>query len=568
MRNLQGLVLSHNQFYGSLPDNLGSVMPSLAKIDLSNNRLTGSLPSSIFGIKTLTFLDVSMNSFSGSISLVFGTTSSLLALNASNNLFSAAFGDSLSNLTTLSILDIHNNTITGSVPSSLSNLAALTYLDFSNNNFQGTVPCNICDIVGLAFVNFSGNRFTGYVPETCAKAKPCLPNQPDFPSIGGYPPSPLLTRASVWGIALSATFISLALLVCLLRWRMLRQEAAVLDRGKGKLVTEIEPKSIDKLLGKKSKEPLSINIATFQHSLLRINPASILSATENFSKAYIIGDGGFGTVYRASLPEGRIIAVKRLNGGGHLHADREFLAEMETIGKVKHENLVPLLGYCVFADERFLIYEYMENGSLDVWLRNRADAVEALDWPTRFKICLDSARGLAFLHHGFVPHIIHRDIKSSNILLNSKFEARVSDFGLARIISACESHVSTVLAGSFGYIPPEYGQTMVATTKGDVYSFGVVMLELVTGRAPTGQADVEGGNLVGWVRWMVSSGREYEVLDPYLSSSELCKDQMFGVLAIARSCTCDEPWRRPTMLEVVKLFKEEVKKKTGPHGSC
>ena len=245
------------------------------------------------------------------------------------------------------------------------------------------------------------------------------------------------------------------------------------------------------------------NIATFQHSLLRINPASILSATENFSKAYIIGDGGFGTVYRASLPEGRIIAVKRLNGGGHLHADREFLAEMETIGKVKHENLVPLLGYCVFADERFLIYEYMENGSLDVWLRNRADAVEALDWPTRLKICLGSARGLAFLHHGFVPHIIHRDIKSSNILLNSKFEARVSDFGLARIISACESHVSTVLAGSFGYIPPEYGQTMVATTKGDVYSFGVVMLELVTGRAPTGQADVEGGNLVGWVRWMV-----------------------------------------------------------------
>ena len=138
-----------------------------------------------------------------------------------------------------------------------------------------------------------------------------------------------------------------------------------------------------------------------------------------------------------------------------------------------------------------------------MWLRNRADAVEALDWPTRLKICLGSARGLAFLHHGFVPHIIHRDIKSSNILLNSKFEARVSDFGLARIISACESHVSTVLAGSFGYIPPEYGQTMVATTKGDVYSFGVVMLELVTGRAPTGQADVEGGNLVGWVRWMV-----------------------------------------------------------------
>lgn len=133
-----------------------------------------------------------------------------------------------------------------------------------------------------------------------------------------------------------------------------------------------------------------------------------------------------------------------------MHGDREFLAEMETIGKVKHEHLVPLLGYCVFADERFLIYEYMENGSLDVWLRNRADAVSTLNWLTLFKICLGSARGLAFLHHGFVPHIIHRDIKSSNILLDSNFEPRVSDFGLARIISACESHVSTVLAGKGG----------------------------------------------------------------------------------------------------------------------
>lgn len=163
--------------------------------------------------------------------------------------------------------------------------------------------------------------------------------------------------------------------------------------------------------------------------------------------------------------------MKRLNRG-HWYGDREFLAEMETVGKVQHQNLVPLLGYCVVKDERFLIYEYMENGSLDFWLR-KAGVNRSLDWRTRFKICLGSARGLAFLHHGFVPHIIHRDIKSSNILLDRDFEPRVSDFGLARIISACESHVSTALAGSLGYIPPEYGQAMVATVKGDVYSFGV-----------------------------------------------------------------------------------------------
>lgn len=140
--------------------------------------------------------------------------------------------------------------------------------------------------------------------------------------------------------------------------------------------------------------------------------------------------------------------------------------------------------------------------------------------------------------------------------MDKNFEPRVSDFGLARIISACETHVSTVLAGTFGYIPPEYGQTMIATIKGDVYSFGVVILELLTGKAPTGQTDIEGGNLVGWVRSMTANGREYGVLDTSISGSALWGDQMLTVLAIARRCTSDEPWKRPTMLEVVKMLKE------------
>ncbi|RVW82590.1 Leucine-rich repeat receptor protein kinase MSP1 [Vitis vinifera] len=477
LRNLQGLILSHNQLTGAIPVDLGLLMPNLAKLDLSNNWLTGSLPSSIFSMKSLTYLDISMNSFLGPISLDSRTSSSLLVLNASNNHLSGTLCDSVSNLTSLSILDL---------TTTHSQAACLLHCQ---------------------------NLFTGYAPEICLKDKQCSALLPVFPSSQGYPAVRALTQASIWAIALSATFIFLVLLIFFLRWRMLRQDTVVLDKGKDKLVTAVEPESTDELLGKKPKETPSINIATFEHSLRRMKPSDILSATENFSKTYIIGDGGFGTVYRASLPEGRTIAVKRLNGG-RLHGDREFLAEMET---------------------------------------NWKDAVEALDWPTRFKICLGSARGLAFLHHGFVPHIIHRDIKSSNILLDSKFEPRVSDFGLARIISACESHVSTVLAGTFGYIPPEYGQTMVATTKGDVYSFGVVILELVTGRAPTGQADVEGGNLVGWVKWMVANGREDEVLDPYLSAMTMWKDEMLHVLSTARWCTLDDPWRRPTMVEVTTM---------------
>ncbi|KAG0495729.1 hypothetical protein HPP92_000392 [Vanilla planifolia] len=237
-----------------------------------------------------------------------------------------------------------------------------------------------------------------------------------------------------------------------------------------------------------------------------------------------------------------MVAIKRLNGGSHFQGDREFLAEMETIGKVKHGNLVPLLGYCVFGEERFLIYEYMENGSLEQWLRKQADSGETLGWSVRLKICLGAARGLSFLHHGFVPHIIHRDMKSSNILLDQYFEPRVADFGLARIISACETHVTTELAGTFGYIPPEYGLTMKATAKGDVYSFGVVLLELLTGRAPTGHEEEKGGgNLVEWVKWMEGCGKANEVFDPSLTALGLWREQMSSALQVARACTHNDP---------------------------
>ncbi|KAF5185269.1 Leucine-rich repeat receptor protein kinase msp1 [Thalictrum thalictroides] len=282
------------------------------------------------------------------------------------------------------------------------------------------------------------------------------------PVLQAYPPSSVLDRACVWGIAFGATFSFLVLLFGILRWRILVQEAKALALCKPKPATAVEMASKDdEMLFKKSKEPLSINIATFEHSLLRLCPADVLTATENFSKTHIIGDGGFGIVYKGLLPEGRTIAVKRLNGG-HFQGDREFLAEMETIGKVKYENLVPLLGYCVYGDERFLIYEYMENGSLDMWLRNRADAVETLDWPVRFNIW----------------------------------------------------------------------------------------------RAPTGQADMEGGNLVGWVRCMTEMGSQDGVLDPCIPNFGQWKSQMLCVLAVARACTLDEPWKRPDMLEVVKQLKE------------
>ncbi|CAN6230703.1 unnamed protein product [Urochloa humidicola] len=292
----------------------------------------------------------------------------------------------------------------------------------------------------------------------------------------------------------------------------------------------------------------------------------ILKATDNFNDVHIIGHGGFGTVYGAALPEGRKVAIKRLYGNQQFLGDRQFLAEMETIGKVKHHNLVPLLGYCTRGGERFLIYEHMHNGSLETWLRDRANAPKAIGWSDRLRICLGSAHGLMFLHHGFVPRIIHRDMKSSNILLDENMEPRISDFGLARIISAYDTHVSTNVAGTLGYIPPEYAMTMKCTAKGDVYSFGVVMLEVLTGRPPTGQEVEEGGgNIIDWVRWMITQGREGELFDPTLPVSGMWREQMVRVLAVALDCTADEPWKRLTMPDVVKSLKIAELMEHGPH---
>lgn len=198
----------------------------------------------------------------------------------------------------------------------------------------------------------------------------------------------------------------------------------------------------------------------------------------------------------------------------------------------------------------------MVNGSLDLWLRNRTGTLEILDWAKRVKIAVGAARGLAFLHHGFIPHIIHRDIKASNILLNQDFEPKVADFGLARLISACETHVSTDIAGTFGYIPPEYGQSWKSTTRGDVYSFGVILLELVTGKEPTGPEfkEIEGGNLVGWVFQKMKKREAVDVLDRTVLNVG-SKQTMMKMLHIAAVCLSENPGNRPTMLHVLKFLK-------------
>ncbi|KAM1407257.1 hypothetical protein ACFXTH_001841 [Malus domestica] len=443
----------------------------------------------------------------------------------------------------------------------------LEFFDVSNNKLSGRIPDKICSLINLFYVNLAENMLEGPIPKSgicrnlsekslAGNKKLCGRTKNLDCHAKSFDKSALLNAWGVAAVVVGSALVFFVAAYAVVRWITRSSRHDPEEAEESRLSSFMEHNLYFLSSSSRSKEPLSINVAMFQQPLLKLTLVDILEATNNFCKTNIIGDGGFGTVYKATLSDGKTVAVKKLSEyktQGH----REFIAEMETLGKVNHQNLVPLLGYCSLGEEKLLVYEYMVNGSLDIWLRNRTGDLEVLDWDRRFKIAMGAARGLAFLHHGFSPHIIHRDIKASNILLNEDFEPKVADFGLARLISACETHISTDIAGTFGYIPPEYGQSGRSTTKGDVYSFGVILLELVTGKEPTGPdfKDLEGGNLVGWVFQMMKKGKAADVLDPVVLDAD-SKRRMVQVLKIACVCLSDNPAQRPTMLQVLKFLKE------------
>ncbi|CAN1795704.1 Probable LRR receptor-like serine/threonine-protein kinase At1g74360 [Linum perenne] len=286
-------------------------------------------------------------------------------------------------------------------------------------------------------------------------------------------------------------------------------------------------------------------------------PSQILSATENFSERRIVGRGGFGTVYRGVLPNGRQVAVKKLLREG-IEGEKEFRAEMEVLtGNGGHPNLVALHGWCLDGCQRILVYEFMEGGALEDLVADRG----RLSWRRRAEIAVDVARALVFLHHECYPAVVHRDVKASNVLLDQEGRARVTDFGLARFVDVGGSHVSTMVAGTVGYVAPEYGQTWQATTKGDVYSYGVLLMELATGRRA-----VDGGEeecLVEWARRVMVSGGGGGGGGRGMVSATEGAAEMWELLRIGVRCTAEAPQRRPNMKEVLGML---VKMLAGGYG--
>ncbi|OAY69865.1 Phytosulfokine receptor 2, partial [Ananas comosus] len=515
--NLEVLALGNCDLKGQIPLWL-SMCEKLQVLDLSWNRLSGSIPPWIDQLEYLTYLDISNNSLSGEIPKSLTQLKSLV--------FAQTYPSS--NSIGMPLYVKRNKTTCGLQYNQLSSFPPSLYLN--DNRFNGTIWPEFGHLKAL-----HGN------PGLCRSSMPCNGSQ----SVVGFKPEistnmgNRIGRSSILGITISIG-VGAALLLAVVLLNMSRKDI-------------VDPMAEDDLEGgpHRSSDSSSKLVFFFPNSDTKdLTIGDLLKSTNNFDQANIIGCGGFGLVYKAYLPDGSKAAIKRLSGDcGQM--EREFHAEVEALSRAQHKNLVSLKGYCKYGNDRLLIYSYMENGSLDYWLHERADGGSLLKWEMRLRIAQGSARGLAYLHKICEPNIIHRDVKSSNILLDEKFEAHLADFGLSRLIRPYDTHVTTDLVGTLGYIPPEYSQSLIATPRGDVFSFGVVLLELLTGRRPVDVCKAKGcRDLVSWVIRMKAEKKEEQIFDSVIWSKAHEK-QLLMVLETACKCISSDPRHRPSIDQVV-----------------
>ncbi|KAL2241002.1 UNVERIFIED_CONTAM: putative LRR receptor-like serine/threonine-protein kinase [Sesamum indicum] len=474
----------------------------------------------------VTTVTLSNMGFSGTLSPRIGILKMLTTLQLQGNGITGKIPEEFGNLTSLTMLDLENNRLTGEIPSSLGNLKRLTFLILSQNNLSGQIPDSLSSLPNLVNI-FTGNQLNCGINS----AHSCVSENG-----GGSSKSKTGMIVGIVGALLVIFLLGGLLLLFLWKGRHKGYRREVFVDVAGEVDRRIE-------FGQ----------------LKRFAWRELQLATDNFSEKNVLGQGGFGKVYKGVLADNTKVAVKRLTDFESPGGDTAFQREVEMISVAVHRNLLRLIGFCTTPTERLLVYPFMQNLSVASRLRELKPGEPVLDWPTRKRVALGTARGLEYLHEHCNPKIIHRDVKAANVLLDEDFEAVVGDFGLAKLVDVRKTNVTTQVRGTMGHIAPEYLSTGKSSEKTDVFGYGIMLLELVTGQRAIDFSRLEEEDdvlLLDHVKKLQREKKLDAIVDRNLNRNYNIHEVEM-MIQVALLCTQSSPEDRPAMSEVVRMLEGE-----------